>query len=84
MFRIINVHYLKAKYFYKYYDGVIAPGQYYYRGFAVFNRIPFEFFFTEDDIFNKGKISNSILIKEYSIHKIEKNRRGSDNNDRVD
>lgn len=84
MFRIINVHYLKAKYFYKYYGGVIVPGQYYYRGFAVFNNTPFEFFFTDDNIFYKRKISNSILMMEYSTHKIEKNRRDSDNNDRVD
>ena len=83
MFRIINVYHLKAKYFYHYYNGVISPGQYYYRGFAVFNNIPFEFFFTDDNIFYKRKISNSILMMEYFIHKIEKNRRGSYNNDRV-
>ena len=65
-FRVINVKYHKARKTYTYYNGVITPGQYYYRGFAVDQtNTPFEFFFTEDEIFNKLKIATNILYEEY-------------------
>lgn len=68
-FRIINVRYHKAKKEYSYYDGKIYTGNYYYRGFAVDKRNkPFEFFFTDDNIWEKKKISTQILYQEYIRH----------------
>ena len=67
-FRVINVKYHKARKTYTYYNGVITPGQYYYRGFAVVNKQPFEFFFKDNNFFLKGKIPLTILKKEFEIH----------------
>ena len=64
-FRVINVTYQKARKAYKYYGGKIIPGTYYYRGFGVYGNEPFEFFFTDDDIFNSRKIAIRILYDEY-------------------
>lgn len=77
MFRVINVHYYKARKNYHYYNGVITAGEYYYRGFAVKKNgnIPFEFFFTDDKIFCQMKISTNILYKEYLSY-INRKKRG--------
>lgn len=66
MFRIINVRHHKAKKDYKYYDGRIISGQYYYRGFAVTKaNEPFEFFFTDPTIYSNKNIASKILYEEY-------------------
>lgn len=66
MFRVINVKRYRAKKHYKYYDGEIFPGTYYYRGFAINEKkVPFEFFFTDDSFWEKEKIPTNILKQEF-------------------
>ena len=66
LFRVINVRYIhSARKNYDYYGGRINIGQSYYRGFGVRAGIPFEFFFTEDLIFERRAIKSRILESEY-------------------
>ena len=62
LFDIINVRKHKAEKTYLCLDGVILPGQLYYRGFAVCNRIePFEFFFTNEKFITLSEIPFTYL-----------------------
>ena len=75
MFKIINIYCIKnAKKNYNYYNGKIKIGDSYYRGFALFNGIPFEFLFTDKNVYKGMKFPSKILSEEYIIHKIKKNR----------
>lgn len=62
MFEIIAVRCHKARKSYICPDGIIVPGQKYYRGFAKYNRIePFEFFFTNETFMEERKVLKSYL-----------------------
>lgn len=62
LFDIINVRKYKAEKTYLCPDGVILPGQLYYRGFAVCNRVePFEFFFINENYAIFGEVPFSYL-----------------------
>ena len=57
LFDVICVRKHKAEKTYLCPDGVILPGQIYYRGFALCNRIePFEFFFTNENYAIFGEV----------------------------
>lgn len=50
LFDVICVSKHRAEKTYLCPDGIILPGQFYYRGFAVCNHVePFEFFFTNEN-----------------------------------
>ena len=62
LFTIIKVTKHKAEKTYLCPDGVILPGQLYWRGFAVCNEIePFEFFFTNKLFIETKTVPNSYL-----------------------
>lgn len=74
LFRVINVRYIKsARKSYRYYNGIIKKGQSYYRGFGVRDSVPFEFFFTDDAIFDKRRIRMCILESEYDDYWTRRN-----------
>lgn len=67
--RILRCNKHKASKNYMYYNGVILKGSTYYRGFAIAeNNMPFEFMFTDSNIYQKEKINQNILINEFRIY----------------
>ena len=75
LFNIVVIGEHKARKTYLCPDGVISPGQFYWRGFAICNGVePFEFFFTNDDFVENEYIPDSYLVESLKRYRAGKHK----------